>query len=155
TRERMLRELTEALEALTTEQTLVLVLEDLHWSDAATLDLVGYLARRRAPARLLVLGTDRPGEVSVRPHPPHALKLGLMLHRQCRELPLQLLSAADVAQYLAGRFGEGACPAALAQALHRRTDGHPLFLITVVDALVQQGLLREVAGRWQVTADLT
>src|SRR5262249_3629125 len=60
TPERMLRELTEALEALTTERTLVLVLEDLHWSDAATLALLGALARRRAPARLLVVGTYRP-----------------------------------------------------------------------------------------------
>ena len=88
TREHMLRELAEALEALTTEQTLVLVLEDLHWSDAATLDLVGALARRRAPARLLVVGTYRPVEVIVREHPLYALKLDLMLHRQCTELPL-------------------------------------------------------------------
>ena len=154
TRERMLRELAEALEALTIERLLVLVLEDLHWSDAATLDLVGYLARRRAAARLFVLGTYRPVEVIVRPHPLHALKLDLMLHRQCLELPLQLLSAADVAQYLAGRFGVGVCPAALAQALHQRTDGHPLFLVTVVDALMQQGLMREVAGHWHVTEEL-
>jgi predicted ATPase len=154
TRERMLRELTEALEALTTERTLVLVLEDLHWSDAATLDLVGSLARRRASARLLLLGTYRPVEVIVRKHPLHALKLDLTLHRQCMELPLQLLTAADVAQYLTGRFGAGVCPAALAPALHRRTDGHPLFLVTVVDALVQQGLAREVDEQWAVPGDL-
>jgi predicted ATPase len=146
TRERMLRELTEALDALTAERTLVLVLEDLHWSDAATLDLVGALARRRTPARLLLLATYRPVEVIVRAHPLHTLKLDLTLHRQCAELPLQLLSAADVAQYLALRLGSGVCPAALALALHRRTDGHPLFLVTVVDTLVQQGLLREGGG---------
>ena len=146
TRERMLRELTEALDALTTERTLVLVLEDLHWSDAATLDLVGALARRRTPARLLLLATYRPVDVIVRAHPLHTLKLDLTLHRQCAEQPMQLLSAADVAQYLALRFGAGMCPAALAQALHRRTDGHPLFLVMVVDALVQQGLLKEGGG---------
>ena len=146
TRERMLREFAEALEALTTERTLVLVLEDLHWSDASTLDLVAALARRRAPARLLLLATYRPVDVIVRAHPLHALKLDLTLHRQCRELPLQLLTAADVAQYLALRFRVEVCQAALAQALHRRTDGHPLFLVTVVDALVQQGLLREGGG---------
>ena len=56
TRERMLRELAEALEALTAETTLVLVLEDLHWSDYSTLDLVSLLAQRRTPARLLLLG---------------------------------------------------------------------------------------------------
>jgi predicted ATPase/DNA-binding winged helix-turn-helix (wHTH) protein len=146
TRERMLRELTEALDAPTTERTLVLVLEDLHWSDTATLDLVGALARRRTPARLLLLATYRPVDVIVRAHPLHTLKLDLMLHRHCEELPLQLLSAADVAQYLASRFGMGVSPAALAEALHRRTDGHPLFLVTVVDALVQQGLLEDKGG---------
>jgi predicted ATPase/DNA-binding winged helix-turn-helix (wHTH) protein len=155
TRESMLRELAEALEALTVEQPLVLVLEDLHWSDAATMDLVGALARRRVPARLLLLGTYRPVEVIVREHPLHTLKLDLTLHRQCAELPLQLLSAVDVAQYLAARFGEGAYPAELVHVLHQRTDGHPLFLVTMVDALVQQGLLREVDGRWAVTGDLT
>ncbi len=146
TRERMLREFAEALEALTTERTLVLVLEDLHWSDASTLDLVGALARRRTPARLLVLATYRPVDVIVRAHPLHALKLDLTLHRQCRELPVQLLTAEDVAQYLELRFGAGVCPAALGQALYRRTDGHPLFLVTVADALVQQGVLQEEGG---------
>ena len=47
TRERMLRELAEALEVLTTERPVVLVLEDLHWSDFSTLALLSYLARRR------------------------------------------------------------------------------------------------------------
>lgn len=143
TRERMLREFAEALEVLTADRTLVLVLEDLHWTDASTLDLVGALARRRTPARLLLLATYRPVDVIVRAHPLHALKLDLTLHRQCRELPLPLLTNPEVSQYLASRFGTGACPPALGEALHRRTDGHPLFLVTVVDALVQQGLLQE------------
>ncbi len=46
---RMLREMGEALNALTAERPLVLILEDLHWSDYSTLDLISYLARQRAP----------------------------------------------------------------------------------------------------------
>jgi predicted ATPase len=46
TRERMLREMGEALEALTADVPLVLILEDLHWSDYSTLDLISYLATR-------------------------------------------------------------------------------------------------------------
>src|SRR5262245_46252736 len=57
---RMLRELTEALEVLTTARPLVLVLEDLHWSDHATLEWLAYMVRRHDPARLLLLGTYRP-----------------------------------------------------------------------------------------------
>lgn len=60
--ERMLREMTEALEALTAESPLVLVLEDLHWADGATLDLVACIARRPEAARLLVITTYRPVE---------------------------------------------------------------------------------------------
>lgn len=69
TRERMLRELAAWIEALTAETPLLLVLEDLHWSDYATLDLIAILARRREAARLLLLGTYRPVDVLVREHP--------------------------------------------------------------------------------------
>ena len=58
------------------------------------------------------------------------------------ELPLEVLRAAAVAAYLAARLPGPAVPAALVAALHRRTDGHPLFLVQLVEALVQQGVLR-------------
>jgi DNA-binding winged helix-turn-helix (wHTH) protein len=69
TRERMLREMAEALEALTASQPLILGLEDLPWSDYSTLDLIAMLARRQEPARLLLLGTYRPAEITMRDHP--------------------------------------------------------------------------------------
>jgi hypothetical protein len=62
---RMLRELAEALEVLTVTRPLVLVLEDLHWSDRATIEWLAYVVRRRDRARLLILGTYRPVEVIV------------------------------------------------------------------------------------------
>jgi predicted ATPase len=96
-RERMLRELAEAVEALTVERPLILVLEDLHWSDYATLDLLSWLAQRQEPARLLVLGTYRSVDVIVRGHPLQAVKQELMRHRQCAELSLELLTGAEVA----------------------------------------------------------
>ena len=158
TRERMLRELGEAVEALTVEHPLILVLEDLHWSDYATLDLASWLAQRREPARLLLLGTYRPVEVIVHGHPLKAVKQELARHRQGVELPLELLSEADVAQYLTLRFAAGVPPAAslqeLARAIHRRTDGQPLFMVTVVDALVQQKWLVEGERRWEARAGI-
>ena len=153
-RERMLRELTEAVDAITVERPLVLVLEDLQWSDYATLDLVSWLAHRQEPARLLVMGTYRPVELIVGDHPLQTVKQELLRHRQCVELSLELLTAADVAQYLAARFAVDTPLTgsfrALAQAIHQRTDGHPLFMVTVVDALVRQHSLVERAGGWAV-----
>ena len=80
TRERMLRELVEALDALTVDSPLVLVLEDLHWSDSATIDLLAMLARRREPSRLLVVATYRPADVAAASHPLKTAKQELELH---------------------------------------------------------------------------
>ena len=63
TAERMFRELGDVLEILTARDALILVLEDLHWSDTATLEFLAYIARRRDSARLLIVGTYRPLEV--------------------------------------------------------------------------------------------
>jgi DNA-binding winged helix-turn-helix (wHTH) protein len=150
-RDRMLRELAELLEALTVARTLVLLLEDLHWSDVSTLDLLAVLARRREAARLLVLGTYRPVDLMVGGHPLRAVHQELRLHRLCEDLPLQSLGLADVERYLAGRFPGHAFPPDLAQALERRTDGNPLFLVTVADALASQGHVVEWDARWELT----
>src|SRR5262249_39920819 len=101
TRERMLREIAEALEALTGERPLVLVIEDVHWSDHSTLDLLSLLAQRRGPARFLLLATYRPADVVVSRHPLCAMKQELQVHGQCEELPLGFLTVTEVSQYVA------------------------------------------------------
>ena len=150
TRERMLREMVEALEVLTLDAPLVLVLEDLHWSDSATVDLLAMLAQRREAARLLVLGTYRPADVAARAHPLRTVKQELQMRGRCEEIPLPFLGAPAVGEYLSRRFPEHRFPAELAGALHRSTDGNPLFLVNMTDDLIAQGQLREVDGRWKL-----
>jgi len=150
TRERMLRELVEALEAVTLVAPLVLLLEDLHWSDSATIDLLGMLARRRDPARLLVLGTYRPADVAVAGHPLKPVKQELQVHGYCQEVHLEFLSPPAVEEYLSRRFPGNGFPAELALMLHRNTDGNPLFLVSTLDYLIGQGHLREEGERWEL-----
>ena len=104
TRERMLREMGEALEVLTADMPLVLILEDLHWSDYSTLDLISYLARQRQAAQLMLIGTYRTVELIVSGHPLKAVKQELLAKQQCEELPLEYLSEEAVAKYLSVRF---------------------------------------------------
>ena len=142
TRERMLREMAEALEVLTAEQPLVLVLEDLHWSDYSTLDLVSFVAQRQERARLMIVATYRPVEVFSREHPLKGVKQELQVRGQCKELPLACLSEAAVAEYLERRFvgtvdGQLSFPE-LAHVVYRRTDGHPLFMVNVADYVAAQ-----------------
>ena len=79
TRDRMLREMAEALEALTVERPLILCLEDLHWSDYSTLELLSVVTSRPEPARLFVLGTCRPLEVLGSDHPLKNLRIQILL----------------------------------------------------------------------------
>ena len=152
TQPRMLREMAEAVETLTAETPMILLLEDLHWSDYATLDLVAMLAQRREPAQLLLLGTYRPVEVIVREHPLKAIKQELQMRGHCEELPLELLSETAVTAYLAARCPGSQLPAALVQMIHQRTNGNPLFLVNIVEDLLTQGLLGERHGQWELTA---
>ena len=154
TRERMLRELAEAVEALTAARPCVLVLEDLHWSDTATIEWLAYVARRRGPARLLVLGTYRPVEAIVRSHPVRPMMQELLVHDYGAELPLGEWSEAGVATYLTQRGAGAEVPTALARVLTQRTDGHPLFLVAVVDELIRQGLLQVGTAGWALMGGL-
>src|SRR5262245_65880682 len=97
--------LAEALEALTRTTPLVLVLEDLHWSEVATVNLLTYLAQRRDPARLLLLGTYRPVDVVVRAHPLRGMLQELRGRGVCDDLALELLGPDGVEAYSAARLG--------------------------------------------------
>jgi DNA-binding winged helix-turn-helix (wHTH) protein/tetratricopeptide (TPR) repeat protein len=154
TQARMLRELTEAVEQFTTSRPLLLVLEDLHWSDSSTLAWLAYMARRREAARLLVLGTYRPVEAIVAGHPLRTLTRELKGRGQCEELLLDYLSEDAVAAYLSMRCPGRGIPAGLAPMLHRRTDGNPLYLVTLVDTLVREGKLVEGTAGWELPAGL-
>src|SRR5262249_43790286 len=200
TRERMLRELAEAVEVLSAERPLVLVLEDLHWSDVSTLDWLAFVARRREPARLLIIGAYRPVEVIVGNHSLKSVKQELHLHGQCDELPLTFLTEEDVTKYLVRRFaspspvsagkaspesfasthperrreapkskdaqdklrrrGQGkdftsATLHKLAQLIHQRTEGNPLFIVNLVDYLITQGELARNDGQWTLQGEVT
>jgi predicted ATPase/DNA-binding winged helix-turn-helix (wHTH) protein len=154
TRERMLREMAEWLEALSAKTPLLVVLEDLHWGDYSTLDLVSMLARRRGAARLLLLITYRPVEVMLANHPLKAVKQDLQVHGCCEDLLLSGLSAADVDSYLAKRFARHAFPPDLSAFIHRRTEGNPLFMRNMVDYLLAQGAIVADQGRWTLQSAL-
>lgn len=151
---RMLRELAEAVEQLTADRPLLLVLEDLHWSDASTLAWLSYMARRRETARLLVLGTYRPVEAILSAHPLRSLTQELRGRGQCEELLLDYLSEDAVTAYLARRCPGHGIPAGLAHMLHQRTDGNPLFLVTLVNTLVREGKLVEGTAGWELPEGL-
>ena len=154
TRERMLREMGEALDLLAAKVPLVLILEDLHWSDYSTLDLISYLATQRRPAQLMLIGTYRDIDLNVSGHPLKAVKQQLQAKQLCKELPLEYLTVAATSNYLTVRFPGHKFPAGLAELIHNRTDGNPLFMVNTVDYLWETGLIVQRAGRWNLSVDI-
>jgi DNA-binding winged helix-turn-helix (wHTH) protein/tetratricopeptide (TPR) repeat protein len=150
TRERMLREIGDALEAITSENSLVLVFEDLHWSDHSTVDLLSALARRRTPAKLMIIGTYRPVDVIVSEHPLNALKQDLVIHHLCREIPLEPLGEGEVAEYLAAESLGASLPEGLASLLYQQSEGNPLFMVAALDDMSERGLLSRNNESWQL-----
>ncbi|MBT9465603.1 AAA family ATPase [Hydrogenophaga sp.] len=148
TQDRMLREFGELVDRMPREASVLLVLEDLHWCDHATVQLLGYLAHRRGPAGLMVLGTLRPTELVLEEHPLGSLRQQLRARRLSVEIDLESLSEADIGALLAARFDDEA-PEAFVRSLHAHTSGLPLFVVNVVDELVSDGTLVRQEGRWR------
>jgi DNA-binding winged helix-turn-helix (wHTH) protein/predicted ATPase len=154
-RERMLREMAGAIESITSLSPLLFVLEDLHWSDYSTLDLMSYLARRTDPARLMIVGTYRPVDVILNDHPLKSVKRELLAHSLCHELSLEYLAEDVIAEYLAARFPRHQLPSSLKRTIYQRTEGNPLFMVTLLDYLCSEKMIVDESGTWKLREDLS
>jgi DNA-binding winged helix-turn-helix (wHTH) protein len=148
TKQRMLREFVGALEAVSQEIPLVLVLDDLHWSDLATLDAISLLAQRPDTARLLVIGTFRPVDAALTEHPIKRLRQDLLARGCCIDLALAPFSRPELQRYLLARFPGTAVPDVVIDTVFGRTEGHPLFVTNLIDDWTAQGLIAPADERW-------
>jgi len=143
TRERMMRELTLAVEAMAADTPLLLKLEDIHWSDASTLDWLAHVARRPDAARLLILATLRPADAAAAKVGLGSLVTELAVHGRCKEITLAPLGLQAVESYLQARLGDvGAQSRGMATLLLERTGGNPLFMSSIVNQLARSAAPR-------------
>jgi DNA-binding winged helix-turn-helix (wHTH) protein/tetratricopeptide (TPR) repeat protein len=140
-RERMLREIVECLDAIAGIRPLVLVIEDLHWSDRSTLDVLSMIARRPEPAALLVIATYRPADASAAHIGLPALLRELTLRGYAEEISLGSLPPDAVQAYVRARAGVD-LPPGVAEVLSQRTGGHPLYMSMVYEAWQAEGVLK-------------
>jgi DNA-binding winged helix-turn-helix (wHTH) protein len=159
TRERMVREIGDALDSITAETALLLLFEDLHWVDDSTVDLISALARRRTPAKLMLLATCRPLDAEPANPSLRGRIPDLLVHRLCREIALTPLSETEVEEYLAMQSPAGRPPASrpppgLSALVHRHSEGNPLFMVSALEHMAKCSLLNHVGGRWELRVPL-
>jgi DNA-binding winged helix-turn-helix (wHTH) protein/predicted ATPase len=155
TKERMVREMVDALSTLASAGPLVLHLEDLHWADPSTIDLLRRLSQDTRRRRLLVTGTFRPEDVERGNHPFKNFLLEVQAHRECEEVALGLLSREHLATYLDTRFAPNRFEPELAALIHGKTEGQPLFATSLVQFLVERGDIARVGEHWVLTRPLS
>ena len=153
TQGRSLRELAEALDALSADAPVVIVFDDLQWTDPSTAEFIAFLGSRREPARLLLVGTYRTAEVP-RGHPLTKVTAELIARRQASAIALDGLGVEAVDAYLLRRFPHHGFPPQLAATVHRSTGGNPLFMTTLVDDLEGKGLLLSRDGQWELSTSV-
>ncbi|HEX8810920.1 MAG TPA: hypothetical protein VF742_02895, partial [Terracidiphilus sp.] len=146
--ERLKREFFAFLQEVCRHRPLLLFLEDVHWIDTSTVDLLGYITSRFESLPMLVVVTYRPGEMSERMHPLTQLRLDLEGRGFCRELDLNCLVKADVESYLALEFSEHRFLASFAEFLWQRTEGNPLFMVDLVRDLRDRKVIVQDQGHW-------
>ncbi len=155
TKERMMREMGDALSTLAASSPIVLLLEDLHWADPSSVDLVRHLSQRINNQRLLIAGTFRPEDIELTNHPLKSYKAEMQAHKLCEEVALSLLSREHIAEYLNATFAPNDFPADLSVLVHEKTEGHPLFAANLLQYVTERGDIAKVNGRWSLVRPLS
>jgi class 3 adenylate cyclase/tetratricopeptide (TPR) repeat protein len=131
----------EALRALILRwgetRPLVLVVEDLHWSDPTTEETLRYLADSVATARVVLLMTYRPGY-----HHPFDERTYV------GRLVLHALSRHESAQLVEGMLATSALPMELRDWIMQKAEGNPFFIEEVLTSLLETGALAQKDGRY-------
>jgi tetratricopeptide (TPR) repeat protein len=150
-RYRLLQAVSEFLTNAAAIQPMMVVLEDLHDADKGTLDMLTHISRNLTGARLLIVGTYRDVEVD-RSHPLSAALAELRRVSSYGRMLLHGLNADEVRRMLESITRESV-PWGLAEAVHRQTEGNPLFVQEVVRYLAEERLIARKEGGWRPAKD--
>ena len=150
-RYRLMQAVTGFLSNAATVQPLLVVLEDLHNADKGTLEMLTHVSRNLTGTRLFLVGTYRDVDVD-RSHPLSAALAELRRISTYERVVLRGLNADEVRRMLENITGQDV-PWGLAEAVHRQTEGNPLFVQEVVRYLAEEGLITRTQGRWRATKD--
>jgi DNA-binding CsgD family transcriptional regulator len=145
---RLLWNFTQFLSRLSAKRPLVIVLENLQWSDSASLEMLHFVARQIGGDRILVIGThndpDHRGSATLRATEQSLRKLG-----NAQRVRLEPLGIEAITELLERAFGaEQARTGAFAERLRRWTGGNPFFIAETIKLLVESGQLHRSPGGW-------
>jgi tetratricopeptide (TPR) repeat protein/predicted Ser/Thr protein kinase len=154
TRDHMLRELGDAVAAITAETPLMLFLEDVHWVDPASVGMLRLLAERASGQRLMILATLRAEDMERGNPPLKKCHTEMRVRGICKEIALEALKEPDIAAYLDANYSPNEFPPELAAMIHGKSEGHPLFATGAIQILAERGDMVRSNGAWKLKQPL-
>jgi len=153
--ERLKRELAALLVEISRQRPLVIFLDDVHWADISTVDLLSYLGTKLDGMHMLILTSYRAPEL--RTSSPSFLKLQWELQSRgvCRELALDFFSPDETRSCIEVEFPGNHFPPEFSQLLHDRTEGNPLFVVDLLRYLRERRGIVFQDDRWILSGSLT
>ncbi len=149
-RRRTLAALTRVFVEIAGREPLLLALDDMHWADAASLELLAHVLRTAPRTRLLIAVAYRPGEVP--------LALAEAFDRAGRRAPIEQVELGPLSEreveLLVGAWSGTGASRRFVRDLHRRTEGNPFFIVHLLRHLVRAGAVDPHARRWASAADI-
>lgn len=137
--------LADWLKSCTASHPLVILLDDLHWADVDSLEVLNFLTQP-TPAPVLFIATYRSEETHLK-HALYEYLPGLQRNRLVDLLQLGPITQADIERFVTAHHG--ACTPELATYLHECAEGHPLFTVELLNDLIAQNFLaQDQEGRW-------
>jgi predicted ATPase len=107
---------------------LVIILDDFHWADVSSVDLLAFLATRLESSRTLIVVCYQLVEMKVQSHAFLQVRADLVSRGACKEIKPGFLEPKDVGQYVAMEYPQGGVPDDYSTFLHAKTEGNPLFI---------------------------
>ncbi len=134
------------IEAISLPHGLILLLDDLHWADSASLDLLCYIAQHHPKARLLILATCRVDEIERNPTLDQAVN-ELVRQRVLTRIAVDPLSQAEIEALAAGYLG-APLSSSVNQLLYEQSEGNPFFAEELIRSWIEDGTLVQEQNQW-------
>jgi predicted ATPase len=139
------------------ETPLLLCIEDLQWSDPSSLALLYHVSRNSKNSRLVILGTYRPEEVTLKKDTKQPLTeiIQLMDHEGLiNRIELSRLPETSITEFLNNVLGIGETDNALSNFIYHETEGNPLFIIQLVKYMIEENIIIYIDGTWKLAHDV-
>ena len=150
----MNRQFGDVVKELSRKRPLILFIDDFHWADSETVDLIGYISLLLGQVRLMLIIALRTTELVRSGHPFRQISQELQVKGACQQIPLQLLSFEEVKEYLNATVPVASDRERLAEHVYLHSEGNPLFMVSVLGFLKATQTLRETRGKWRIHAEL-